>query len=231
MENNTSAPASPTPITLPTSWPGAWAIYKLSKAVVMFNLGTILTLSVISFLLNGSLSRVGNGGDLLGAIIQAIATVGIIVASFAGLESKKVSISEAITAGFSKVGVKMFFLNILIVIISVISFVLLIVPWVIIFPRILLAPYLLVKENLGIIESLERSWELTKGHNGKVWGIIGVSIVFALLCIVLIGFYFLLMYVAAWAILTAYLLSTKESAPVVAEVPAASEPSEPTPAA
>jgi hypothetical protein len=224
---NTPTPAS-TPISLPTEWPGAFGIYKLSKAAIGFNIGTVVIIFLISLIANIALrDRLSGLGDLLNLIVQSVTTVALTTVAFAGLKSTKMSIGQALSAGFSKLGLKMVFLLILLVLIYMGTFLLFIVPWVIVFPRIILAPYLLVKDNLGIVESIGKSWEITKGHTNKVWGVIGVFILFAILCFVLVGIYFTLMYAAAWAILTMYLSNKSAvspadiSAPVAPVVPAA----------
>lgn len=42
-----------------------------------------------------------------------------------------------------------------------------------ILPASVLVPYIIVEEDMGVIDSLKRAYELGKGHEGKVWGIVG----------------------------------------------------------
>ena len=78
--------------------------------------------------------------------------------------------------------------------------------------------YFLIDQNLGAVDAVKASWNNTKGHAGKVWGITLLSIGMAILIIVLIGVYFLLMYSAAMALLYTYVISHRtEPAPVAVE--------------
>jgi hypothetical protein len=54
--------------------------------------------------------------------------------------------------------------------------ILLIVPGLIAFARIVMAPYVMVDKNLGVMDSLKESNRLSKKYSGKVWAAIGVSI-------------------------------------------------------
>lgn len=57
---------------------------------------------------------------------------------------------------------------------------LLIVPGLIFLQRYLLASYLMVDQDLGIIESLKKSAVLSKPFPGAIWGLIGVSILISI---------------------------------------------------
>ncbi len=103
----------------------------------------------------------------------------------------------------------MFLLGIVSGLVLVASFIALIIPFFIVAPRIALSPYFLIDKNMGPIEALKASWAITQGHAGKVWGIIGANIAFALLILTLIGIpvaiYLLFMYSAALAVLYEFL--------------------------
>lgn len=198
--------------TSSSSWPGAFGIYNKSKEIVMGNLAVYAILLFGAAAIGFFLGIIPILGDIANLVIQSIAGVALVAVSFAGVRGKKMSFEEAISVGFSKVAVKFFLLSLLMGLIAVGTMILLIVPFFIVFPRIILAPYLLVDQKLGIKESLNKSWELTRGNVGKVWGVIGVSILFAILCIVLVGIYFTLMYAVAFAILTTHLTGGSSAA-------------------
>ena len=58
--------------------------------------------------------------------------------------------------------------------------ILLIVPGLIFLQRYILASYLMVDEDLGIIESLKKSATLSKPFPGAIWGLIGVSVLISI---------------------------------------------------
>lgn len=86
-------------------------------------------------------------------------------------------------------GWRMFGLYLLVGIITVIGFILLIIPGIIMLRRYFLAPYVLLdNDNIGIWDAMEKSAHMTKKHSGSVYRIIGVMILFSLFGIVpLIG--------------------------------------------
>jgi hypothetical protein len=90
-----------------------------------------------------------------------------------------------------------------------VSFILLVIPFFFVLPRLLLAEYYVLDKKLDPIEALKASWNDTRGHAGKVWGIFGVMFLMVLLCVTIIGIpvaiYLLIMFSAAPAILYAYI--------------------------
>jgi membrane-anchored glycerophosphoryl diester phosphodiesterase (GDPDase) len=102
------------------------------------------------------------------------------------------------------------------------SLLLFVIPFFFVLPRLVLSPYYLVNQNLGPIAALKASWEKTKGHSGKVWGIIGVNILFVLLCVTIIGIpvalYLLFMYASASPVLY-YWINRQSTQPAVAAAP------------
>jgi hypothetical protein len=65
------------------------------------------------------------------------------------------------------------------------------------------------------IEAIKASWAATEHHISKVYGIIGVNILIALISITIIGIlatiYFAVMYIAAVPILYSFLIANKTS--------------------
>lgn len=62
-----------------------------------------------------------------------------------------------------------------------VGFLLLIIPGIFAIMRLLMAPFVMVNENLGVMDSIKRSNQLAKANSGKVWAVFGVSIVAALI--------------------------------------------------
>ncbi len=221
MDPNSPAPVQQPNSFIPSSWPGAFGLYKHSKDVVTFNLSPVLTLMIISMIISFVASIVSDREtslSIVASIVQLFASIALIFALLSSVRGVKMPLDEAIKKSFSLITVKYIVLFVLLAFILVVSFLLFIVPFFFVLPRIALAPYILIAENAGIVESLNKSWELTKGNAGKSWGIIGVSFLFGLLCVVLIGFYFLIMYAAAFPLLYLF-LKGQGSVPVADSVP------------
>ena len=204
---------------VPTTWTGAFDIYKYSKQAVLFNTQTMLTLFVLSILLGIPGALQGDAANILDfftSIATVFVSMAIVVASFAGLRSQKMTFNEALAASFSLRTLKFVVSTILVTVLALASLVLLIVPFFFVLPRLVLAPYLVVDKDVSPVESIRQSWAMSKGHSGKVWGIIGVTILFGILSIILVGLYFLFIYQAAFVVLYAYVMS-QQSTPDVQE--------------
>ena len=95
-------------------------------------------------------------------------------------QEKPTNVNE-LTEVARKFSLKYLGLSILSGLVIVLGFVLLIVPGFIAITRLFLAPYVMVSENLGVVESMKRSSELSKGNAGAIWGIIGVTILLGII--------------------------------------------------
>ena len=208
---------------VPNVWPGGFGIYKHSKAAVMYNIGTFLGLigfsilaSVASSFVNGDRSISLDGGNsfhtsgsgwLINVVVQLVSiwlSAAIAYALVVSVRRHKVSVSESLREG-GNIFLPFLGLSLLTGLIAVASVLLFIVPAFFIIPRLMLAQYFLIEGKLGVMDSLSASWNATKGHVGKVWGIFGVNLLFGLLFLTFIGIpfalYFIVMYQAAFMIL------------------------------
>jgi len=204
-----------------TTWPGAFGVYRPSHDAVMRNLDTLLLLwaaSLVGGMVLGLLFRHALWLRQLGSLLLgAYVGVALAVTVLAGLRGQQVKLESA-TKVSNQLFFKMVLLELLIAVTAIVSLLLLIVPFFFIVPRLSLATYLLVDQKLGVIEAYKASWHATSGNVGKVWGIIGVSILMVLPVFTIIGIlataYLLFMYQAATAFLYVYLqhqkLATKE---------------------
>lgn len=95
-------------------------------------------------------------------------------------QDKTANVNE-LTETARKFTLKYLGLSILSGLVIVLGFVLLIVPGFIAITRLFLAPYVMVSENLGVVESMKRSSELSKGNAGAIWGVIGVTILLGII--------------------------------------------------
>lgn len=203
-------------------WPGAFGIYKRSKEAMMVNLGSFIGLLAVyilaSIIVGIILSILGVKGDsLLQSIIDLFVgsafTVAAVKVIMAGIRNQKMEFDVALKSCLSLQTLKMVGLTIVTVLIAIGSLLLLIVPFFFIVPRIAISYYFLIDKNMGVFDSIRASWDATKGSVGKVWGITGVTILFAIAILILVGIYLSIMYTAAYGLLYVYLTSQKKTAP------------------
>lgn len=209
---NTSAMKSSEPTVgpdnlIPKTWPGGFGLYKYSKAVVRVNLLTLVGVFVFSIVLSllQRVPKIGVPLSIIGSILTGAATTIVYLLSIKG---EKISTIDALKQS-PKYALNMLGLIILTNIAMVVSFILLIVPFFIVLPRISLAEYFLVDKNLNCIDAIKASWKATKGHSGKIWGVIGATIVMALPIVTILGIpvaiYLLVMYSASQVLLYKHL--------------------------
>lgn len=214
-------PATPTNVkkagpadspALPATWPGAFGLYKYSRAAVMLNLGTFVILWLID-IIGGMFQRVEVLGPLISLVVSLVFSVMLICTQLASVRGKKLEIGEAFNRGVPFI-IKMFLLSVLVALSVIGGLILFIIPGLIILPRLSLAHYFLIDKNMGVMDAYKASWNETKGHAGKVWGIIGVSLLMLLPIITIVGIlvtvYWLVMYSAALCLLYVYLTKTQK---------------------
>jgi hypothetical protein len=199
-----------TTATVPDAWPGGFGLFKYSKNAITKNtwllLGLILGTIVISTLF-GSKSQPAIL-QLLGNLINVVLQIVMMFVFLAGVRGKEFTF-DSVKDRLLNVTWKYILQSIVLVLIYIGSLIALIVPFFFVLPRTLLAPYYILDKDMGPIEAIKASWNDTQGHSGKVYGIIGVSLLMAISCLVLIGFYLLFMYSAALAILYVFLTRKK----------------------
>jgi uncharacterized membrane protein len=199
-------------------WSGAFAAYKPSKEAVMTNISIILLIGLIAFasqivisifIKNEAIVQIASN------IITYIVGPAYYIAILQGIAKNKVDLQPTLQKGLSYF-VQYFILNVLTGIILAASFIAFIIPFFFVMPRVILAPYYLIDKNMDAIAALKASWDQTKGHSSKVWGIIGASLVMALPVLTIVGIpvaiYLLIMYSAATGLLYKYITSTKPAA-------------------
>ncbi|HSX47717.1 MAG TPA: hypothetical protein VLF63_02995 [Patescibacteria group bacterium] len=200
---------------VPNTWPGAFGIYKFSKEAVKFNLETIIYLLIINIVVSGVLQYIfKNPGKILSLLVAGIFVGAYTIALITSVRRKKITVGESFNQAF-KYWLRLIGLYILVVLSLAVSFLLLVIPFFFVLPRLVLCFYYLVDKDLSIIDAYKASWNNSKGHSGKAWGIIGASLVMVLLCVTIIGIpfsiYFLFMYSCAYAVFYEYLNSNKST--------------------
>lgn len=230
-------PQAATGPTVPANWEGAFGVYKYSKAAVRSNLSPFLVTWVVYLVATFAINLVLRKSaplisHLVVTVLEVYFTIFITKYSISVVRGEKLSLGTLVNMSKSFITfLKMLGLLIILGISLAFAMILFVVPFIIIFPRVILAPYFLVdkEKNLGVFGSVNTSWEVTKGHSGKIWGITGVSILIGLLFITIIGIpfaiYFGIMYSAAFAV--AYEFINRGSG---ALVPAAAQPAAMPPA-
>ena len=230
-ETATSAPVQSAPSSGVTSWPGAFKLYGLSRRTILVSLSTLILLivagGVASFILSFLHPTPSPTASFVDALRQSFTGVALIVQIAGLLLSAFVTTARSYTvinsARGQRVGfntalqkavpltLKVFVLSLLVGATYLVSFVLLIIPFFFVYPRLVLAQYFLVDQNLGILEAYRSSWKATKGNVGKVWGILGVGALMVLPVITILGaivtVYLLFMYSAAYALLYHYVIN------------------------
>ncbi|HMH30889.1 MAG TPA: hypothetical protein VK534_00240 [Methylomirabilota bacterium] len=200
-------------------WPGAFGIYKQSRDAVRLNLAALACFWILSAVIGGIVQyKTGVLGQLASFFVNAIATTGFILLFLAGVRKQKLQFEAALKKCWELL-IKMVLLELLVVLALVASLILLVIPFFFVLPRVILAPYYLVDKDMGVMDAFQASIDNTKGHAGKVWGVVGANIAMALLMITIIGIpfaiYFLVMYTAAFAVVYEYI--NKHTAPTKAE--------------
>ena len=205
-------------------WPGTFETYKLVKPYIqpaMWNFVSAFGIGIILSLISEIIFGVIFKNSILTTIVDNIATIFIgsyiqavlIYMYFEYLNKKELSLSEALIAGYQKL-IKMTGVILVMDIVLVASFILLIIPFFFILPRVYLAPYFLIYGDCKVNEALAASWHSTKNNIKKVYGIIGLDLLIALLFITIIGIpfaiYFGLINSGSFALLTIYLSQQKK---------------------
>jgi hypothetical protein len=123
---------------------------------------------------NNSLAVFGG----IGALIGLLAAPGTIILQLKSVHKEAITWVDAFKEGLSFFW-RFWGLAILTGLLLAVSLILLIVPFFIVLPRVVLAPYFLIDRKLGIIEALKASNEAYKAHKG-VWGILGIYLLVGL---------------------------------------------------
>lgn len=192
---------------VPQAWPGAFGIYHHSRRAVLINLVPLIILWLLDVV--GSIFQaIPRIGPLISFIVSLFISVAFIVVLLASAKGEHITPDAAISKSWQFI-LRFLGLNILVGLSVAGGLILLVIPGLIILPRLALANYYLIDKDMGVMDAYKASWNDTRGHAGKVWGIIGVTFLMILPVITIIGIiatvYLLVMYSAAYALLYLYL--------------------------
>ncbi len=233
-------PPSPAPLSstdsplpnVPDIWPGPFGVYKYSRDAVKVNLAPIVVIWLLNNFVSGIIQwKFHRPGNLLSLIVGSILGTALILLYLAGIRRQRLSFGETFSKSLPLL-LKMIGLYILVALSLIASLILLIIPFFIVMPRIVLAQYYLVNKNMGIIEAYKASWASTKGYATKVWGIIGVSVLMLVLMLTIIGIpvaiYLLIMYAAAMAVLYEFINKQQPAVAIATNDSTINHPIDPT---
>jgi hypothetical protein len=208
----TSAPAP----TSQSTWPGAFGLYKHSKAAIKFNIGPVLILLVLTVVASGLPNLFQSGSatsslvQLLASVLSVILSIATIVVVLGGARRTTVSLGESFSHVTPMLVLRLIGASIVTGVLVFLSIIALVIPFFFVFPRLLLVSYFIVDGKMGVFDAVSASWNKSKGNVGKVYGIIGANVAYALLAITIIGIpfsiYFLIMYSAAMALLYQFIV-------------------------
>lgn len=122
------------------------------------------------------------GSGILVAILGVLSIILGLMAPILELraaQNKKVNLSD-IWSELTDKWLKLIAVFILTGLIIVVGLVALIIPGLYLMGRLLISPYVLIDQNTGVIEALNRSWEMTKGWTWSVLSVALFGIVLAL---------------------------------------------------
>ncbi len=212
------ATAQKTNDATPTEWPGAFGIYNRSQKAVLTNIGTLALLFltyIVAVIVFAILFNNSSLEDMLANIVSIILGPIFTLVLLQGIDGKKIAFTDAIKRGLPLL-VQYFLVSILVGLALIGSLLALLIPFVFVLPRLILAEYYVVDKKMDAIAAFKASWNETKGHSTKVWGVIGASIVMLLPIFTIIGIpvaiFLIIMYSAAFGILYRYITSHKSAA-------------------
>jgi hypothetical protein len=115
---------------------------------------------------------------LVGLLIAALVAPGQLMLQLKSVRKQPIATADAFTEGLRYFW-RLVGLGIVLTFVLGISLLLLIVPFFLVLPRLVLAPYFLIDRNMGIFDAVRASNDAYKRHRG-IWGVLGVSLLLSL---------------------------------------------------
>lgn len=221
---NNEAPARSIKIPKRDEWPGTIGAYKTVEAYLkpqVWNLisvfGMLLIFDIIIDIALGP-NRLHEKvmslliGDVLSLIVWSFFKATLKIMYFSFFSNKDMTLSEAL-GKTRHYFLPMLGLSFITLVVLMASFIFFVVPFFFILPRIYLAPYFLIKNDIPVNQAIASSWHSTKGNVSKVYGIIVINVLLFLLCITIVGIpfaiYLGMINSGSFALLTLYLSQPK----------------------
>lgn len=196
--------------TAPAEWPGAFGVYKNAKTATVKNGWAIAGILLSSLIISAALRSAAENSAyswvvmLVAYLISFWLQFSLTALYLAGTKDETLKAEAALRKGIGRY-VDGFIAALLTALAVGVSFLLFIVPALFVIPRLALVLYFVFDKDMSGVDAVKASWTATKGHSLKIWGVIAVTLVYALLCIILIGIYLSFMYQTAMAILYRYI--------------------------
>ncbi len=176
---------------------GAFTIFTKCKELVIANLNSYAVLLLVPLALNiivslsmkastANYNGLGFGGldfgavgagagfGLLSVVVSIFISFFLVALDLEVVKGKKPELAQ-LWPTVKKYGWRLLGLFLLVGVMVVCGLILLIVPGLIILRRYIMAPFVLIDQDLSISAALEESARLSKPYSGAIWGIIGVS--------------------------------------------------------
>lgn len=189
------------------------------------NIGSFFLIILGSWIISALVGALSGGAEdtsaigiivgLLSWVVALFLQMGITRVVLKVLDGGKAALSD-FTSNPERFG-KFLLGNLLAGLIIAVGFVLLIIPGIILSIRLQFVPYLIVEKNLGPVDALKRSWEITRGHTWNLF-------LFGLVCILVVLLGLIALFIGLfWAMPTvliavAYVYHKLDRAPVTAAV-------------
>jgi uncharacterized membrane protein len=203
LTNHPPAPNVETPRPIEPYAPDLRISYLFSKAWPLYkeNLGLIVGSFAIYAFLTGGLGSFGNEaaqglGSLVSFVIAGPMAVGLYVLYLRIYRGEEATLSHLFD-GFREFG-RAFGVYLLSALLTIIGFILLIIPGLVVMASIWPALFLVLEEDGSVTETLQRAWDMTKGYRLQLFLLIFVIGIVALLG--LIAFVVGIVFTGAFAI-------------------------------
>lgn len=167
-------------------WEGAFNAYgtafkklKENPEPALLFIGVYAVLAILSALMQGGQSYMDPDYNSIEDLAYLVFAIPLIGYGLSLADGKKITLGTFMQFKFRHL-VFLIVATILYALIVGVSLLLLLIPAIWTIAWFYLASYPIVDKNMGPIAALKESKRLAKEHKGKVWGIIGVSILLAI---------------------------------------------------
>ncbi len=223
----TSPPPPPPPppaITQTSQYPGAFGLFKPSSDAVRLAFVPLLLIYVILFVIGVVVGIIFGGNEsvattlsnILSIVFQLFTTPMIAFILLYAVRGTRKELRESFEYALQNI-IRFFVANLLAGLAILVGLVFFIIPGILLAIKFSMTNYLLIdNQKMSGTEALSKSWDITTGHMGKVFGIIGVSLLMFLPIITIVGIIatviLLVLYAAAIPVLYDYILKSNKPA-------------------
>ncbi|MEX1995426.1 MAG: hypothetical protein WD887_01485 [Candidatus Saccharimonadales bacterium] len=119
------------------------------------------------------------GFGILMLIVAIILEAMLVILALRSAQGESPSLKK-VWVEFQEKGLRLVVQIVFVGVLTVIGFVLLVVPGIILLWRLFLAPFILVDKNTGVIESIKQSWNMTRRYAWPIYSILLLVLLIAL---------------------------------------------------